>query len=223
MDPHHWPLYGLRLHTPRLELRLPGISRTDELAALAAGGVHDPAEMPFSAPWTDTAPEERGRATFQHVLRTIAEWRPEDWTLSLAVLHEGTVIGRQDIFATDFAVTRETETGSWLGVAHQGQGFGTEMRAAVAHLAFAGLGARSVTSGAFMENGRSLGVSRRLGYRPDGVRTVAVRGEARTLQRLRLDRAAWEERRTVPVEVRGLDACREMFGAPAPEPAPDHP
>ncbi|MFF7654669.1 GNAT family N-acetyltransferase [Streptomyces sp. NPDC007983] len=218
MDPHHWPLYGLRIHTPRLELRLPDLPRTDELAAVAAGGVHDPAEMPFSVPWTDAAPEERGRATFQHVLRTIAEWRPEDWTLSLAVLHEGTVIGRQDLLAADFAVTREAETGSWLGTAHQGRGFGTEMRAAVAHLAFAGLGARSLTSGAFVENGRSLGVSRRLGYRPDGLRTLAVRGEARTLQRLRLDRAAWEERRTVPVEVRGLEPCREMFGAtPAPE------
>ncbi|MFG2577958.1 GNAT family N-acetyltransferase [Streptomyces malaysiensis] len=212
MDSHYWPLYGLRLRTPRLELRLPDIPRLDELAAAAADGVHDPAEMPFSLPWTDAPPEERGRSTFQHVLRTIAEWRPEQWTLSLAVLHEGTVIGRQDLLATDFAVTREAETGSWLGAAHQGKGLGTEMRAAVTHLAFEGLGARSVTSGAMVENGRSLGVSRRLGYRPDGLSVVAVRGEARTLQRLRLGRAAWEEHRTTPVEIAGLEPCRPLFG-----------
>ncbi|MER7875154.1 GNAT family protein [Streptomyces solisilvae] len=212
MDSRYWPLYGLRLRTPRLELRLPDIPRLDELAAAAADGVHDPAEMPFSNPWTDAPPEERGRSSFQHVLRTIAEWRPEQWTLSLAVLHEGTVIGRQDLLATDFAVTREAETGSWLGAAHQGKGLGTEMRAAVAHLAFEGLGARSVTSGAMVENGRSLGVSRRLGYRPDGLSVVAVRGEARTLQRLRLDRAAWEEHRTTPVEITGLEPCRPLFG-----------
>ncbi|PNG97301.1 GNAT family N-acetyltransferase [Streptomyces malaysiensis] len=212
MDSHYWPLYGLRLRTPRLELRLPDIPRLDELAAAAADGVHDPAEMPFSNPWTDAPPEERGRSSFQHVLHTIAEWRPEQWTLSLAVLHEGTVIGRQDLLATDFAVTREAETGSWLGAAHQGKGLGTEMRAAVAHLAFEGLGARSVTSGAMVENGRSLGVSRRLGYRPDGLSVVAVRGEARTLQRLRLDRAAWEEHRTTPVEITGLEPCRPLFG-----------
>ncbi|QDL75721.1 N-acetyltransferase [Streptomyces malaysiensis subsp. malaysiensis] len=205
-------MYGLRLRTPRLELRLPDIPQLDELAAAAADGVHDPAEMPFSNPWTDAPPEERGRSSFQHVLRTIAEWRPEQWTLSLAVLHEGTVIGRQDLLATDFAVTREAETGSWLGAAHQGKGLGTEMRAAVAHLAFEGLGARSVTSGAMVENGRSLGVSRRLGYRPDGLSVVAVRGEARTLQRLRLDRAAWEEHRTTPVEIAGLEPCRPLFG-----------
>lgn len=36
MDPHFWPPYGLRLRTPRLELRLPGIPLLDELAAVAA-------------------------------------------------------------------------------------------------------------------------------------------------------------------------------------------
>ncbi|MBO3675242.1 GNAT family N-acetyltransferase [Streptomyces sp. NEAU-YJ-81] len=214
MDPHYWPLYGLRLRTPHLELRLPDIALLDELAAVAADGVHDPAEMPFSIPWTDAPPEERGRSSFQHLLGTIAEWRPEKWTLSLAVLYEGAVIGRQDLFATEFAVTREAETGSWLGAAHQGKGLGTEMRAAVAHLAFEGLGALSLTSGAMVENGRSLGVSRRLGYRPDGLSVVAVRGEARTIQRLRLDRAAWEEHRTTPVEMGGLEPCRTLFGAP---------
>lgn len=214
MDPHCWPLYGLRLRTPRLELRLPDIPLFDELAAVAADGVHDPAEMPFSVPWTDSPPEERGRGTFQHALGTIAEWRPEKWALSLVVLHEGAVIGRQDLFATEFAVTREAETGSWLGVAHQGKGLGTEMRAAVAHLAFEGLGALSLTSGAMVENGRSLGVSRRLGYRPDGLSVVAVRGEARTIQRLRLDRAAWEQHRTTSVEMAGLEPCRPLFGAP---------
>lgn len=218
MDPHVWPLYGLRVRTPRLELRLPDLPRLDELAAVAAEGVHDPAEMPFSIPWTDAAPEERGRATFQHVLRTVAEWRPEDWTLSLAVLHEGAVIGRQDLMARDFAVTREAGTGSWLGLTHQGRGLGTEMRAAAAQLAFEGLGAGWLTSGAMVENERSLGVSRRLGYRPDGLETVAVRGSARTLQRLRLDRAAWEEHRAIPVEVHGLEPCRALFGAPPPAP-----
>jgi hypothetical protein len=53
MDPRFWPLYGLRLTTPRLELRLPGLDLLDDLAAVAAEGVHDPAEMPFSLPWTD--------------------------------------------------------------------------------------------------------------------------------------------------------------------------
>ncbi|KAK1179162.1 GNAT family protein [Streptomyces sp. NBS 14/10] len=217
MELHYWPPYGLRLTTPRLELRLPDLELLDELAAIAAAGVHDPAEMPFSFAWTDNPPEQVGRSTFQHLLGTIAQWSPEKWTMSFVVLHEGKVVGRQDLFATDFAVTRQAETGSWLGLAHQGQGIGTEMRAAVAHLAFEGLGARSVISGAMLENARSLGVSRRIGYRPDGIEVLSVRGQARTIQRLRLERADWEARRTVPVEVAGLEPCLELFGVGAPD------
>ncbi|MEU5101551.1 GNAT family protein [Streptomyces sp. NPDC021354] len=216
MDPHYWPPFGLRLTTPRLELRLPDLALLDEMAALAATGVHDPAEMPFSIPWTDAPPEQVGRSSFQHLLGTIAEWRPEKWNMSLVVLREGKVVGRQDLFATDFAVTREAETGSWLGLAHQGQGIGTEMRAAVAHLAFEGLGARSVISGAMVENARSLAVSRRIGYRPDGIEVLSVRGQARTIQRLRLERADWEAHRAVPVRVTGLEPCLELFGAAEP-------
>lgn len=62
--------------------------------------------------------------------------------------------------AKDFAVTRQAANGSWLGPAHQGQGFGTEMQAAVLHLAFAGLGAAYAVSAAMTDNLGSLGVPR---------------------------------------------------------------
>ncbi|MFF2325576.1 MULTISPECIES: GNAT family N-acetyltransferase [unclassified Streptomyces] len=213
MKPQHWPLYGLRLRTPRLELRVPDLELLDDLASVAAEGVHAPDAMPFTVPWTDVPPTERGRAVFQHVLATVADWSVQDWALSLAVLHEGKVVGRQDMTAKDFAVTREVSSGSWLGLAHQGRGIGTEMRAAALHLAFAGLGARSAVSAAMIDNPRSLSVSRRLGYLPDGLEVAAVRGAPVTLQRLRLDRARWKECRAVEVSIEGLDRCREEFGA----------
>lgn len=212
MEAHIWPLYGLRITTPRLELRLPDLERLAELAALAAAGVHEEDRMPFSVPWTDTSPEERGRATFQHLLGTVAAWTPWDWSLSLAVSHEGTVVGRQDLGATHFAVTGEAHSGSWVGLAYQGRGIGTEMRAAVLHLAFEGLGARHLKSSAMTDNARSLRVSEKLGYRPDGLETVSVGGVARTQQRLRLDRAGWEAHRTVPVELHGLKPSLALFG-----------
>ncbi|WP_203593026.1 GNAT family protein [Streptomyces sp. SID9124] len=212
MKPDAWPLYGLRIRTPRLELRLPDLELLDELAAVGAGGVHAPDAMPFTVPWTDGPPAERGRAVFQHVLSTIAGWSADDWCLSLAVLHEGRVVGRQDLMAKNFAVTGQVETGSWLGLAHQGRGIGTEMRAAVLHLAFAGLGAAAAVSAAMTDNPRSLGVSRRLGYQPNGLSVTALRGEPVTLQRLRLERGQWEEHRTAEVAVEGLDGCRDMFG-----------
>jgi hypothetical protein len=74
-----------------------------------------------------------------------------------------------------------------------------------------------MTSAAMTDNPRSLGVSRRLGYRDDGVTTASVQGRPRTLQRLRVDRADWQAHRTVPVTVHGLtDGCRELFGLSLP-------
>ncbi|MFJ4847486.1 GNAT family N-acetyltransferase [Streptomyces sp. NPDC088733] len=213
MEEHVWPLYGLRITTPRLELGLPDLAGLARLAGVAAAGVHDEALMPFTVPWTDARPREREQATFQHVLGTVAAWRPEAWTLSLAVRCEGEVVGRQDLCADDFSVTRETRTGSWLGLAHQGRGIGTEMRAAVLHLAFEGLGAHCVTSAAMTDNPASRRVSDKLGYRFDGLDVAAVQGAARTLHRLRLDRADWEAHRSVPVEIHGLKPCRDLFGA----------
>lgn len=209
-----WPLYGLRVTTPRLELRLPDLELLEQLAAVAAAGVHEADAMPFAFPWTDGGPQKRARGTFQHLLGTISGWRPESWELSLVVLHEGEVVGRQDMKASDFAVTGEIGTGSWLGLAHQNKGIGTEMRAAVTHLAFEGLQARTLTSGAMTDNHRSLAVSRKLGYQDDGVELLAVRGERRTVRRLRLDRPSWQAHRKVPVELHGLEPCRELFGLP---------
>ena len=55
---------------------------------------------------------------------------------------------------------RSVATGSWLGLRHQGHGIGKEMRAAVLHFAFAGLGAIEALSGAWDDNKPSLGVER---------------------------------------------------------------
>ncbi|MEV5510305.1 GNAT family N-acetyltransferase [Streptomyces orinoci] len=214
MESRYWPLYGLVLTTPRLELRLPDLELLTGLADAAAQGVHDEAAMPFSVPWSDAPPEERGRSVFQYTLGTIAEWRPERWVLSLAVVHQGEPVGVQGLNGTGFAVTREASTGSWLGLAHQGRGLGTEMRAAVLHLAFAGLGARFMTSSAMTDNPASHRVSEKLGYRPDGLETAGVQGRCRTLRRWRLSREDWEERRTVPVRVQGLESCHQLFGLP---------
>src|SRR6266480_3863974 len=47
----HWPLLGLRLITPRLELRLPIGEELGDLADLAAEGMHDPGSRPFLVSW----------------------------------------------------------------------------------------------------------------------------------------------------------------------------
>ncbi|MFG1996698.1 GNAT family N-acetyltransferase [Actinoplanes sp. NPDC048988] len=207
----HWPLYRLVLRTPRLELRLPGDELLAELAQLAAGGVHDPAVQPFTAAWTDAPADEIARGVLQWNWRLRADWSPRKWELGLVAIAGDRVVGTQGIGAEDFAVLREVGTGSWLGRGHHGRGYGTEMRAAVLELAFAGLGAEFATSEAFADNHASYAVSRKLGYADDGLSRHAVRDRVATGRRLRLDRAAWEAARSIPVQVEGLDLCRGMF------------
>jgi RimJ/RimL family protein N-acetyltransferase len=206
---------GLRLRTPALELRWPRPGDLDALADLAALGVHDPDVQPFTAAWTDVPPDERARSTMQYHWSRWASWTPSDWTLEFAVISDGEVAGTQGLGGRDFAVLREVHTGSWLGRRYQGHGIGTQMRAAVLHLAFEGLGAQHAASGAFEHNAASLGVSRKLGYRDDGIERHAVRGHPAVLQRLRLTRADWQAARSVPVEIRGLEPCLPFFGLPA--------
>jgi RimJ/RimL family protein N-acetyltransferase len=209
----HWPLLDLRLSTPRLELRLPADDELAALADLAAEGVHDPGRMPFLVPWTDLPPAERARSVVQHHWLRRGNWSPSHWSLNLAVLHGGRVVGLQTLDARDFAVLREVSTASWLGLRFQRRGIGTEMRAAVLHLAFAGLGALHAVSGAFDDNPGSYTVSLRNGYRPDGTERAVVRGRPVTVRRLRLDRERWQEHARVPVAVEGLPPCLALFGA----------
>jgi RimJ/RimL family protein N-acetyltransferase len=207
----HWPLLDLRLRTPRLELRLPTLDDLDNLADRSLEGVHAPDRMPFGFPWTAAPAAELPRNTIQYSLGELAAWRPDDWHATFAVVHEGETVGVQALRATEFATTREVATGSWLGLAWHGKGIGTEMRAAVLHLAFHGLDAETAVSTAFADNPASLAVSRKLGYWADGVDVRAVQGRRRVSRRLRLTRA--EFACPVEVEIHGLEACLADFGA----------
>ncbi|SFB43401.1 Protein N-acetyltransferase, RimJ/RimL family [Amycolatopsis marina] len=212
----HFPLFGLRLTTPRLELRLPSPEELGALADLAARGVHDADAMPFIVPWTDQPPAKVALSVVQHHWQQLGNWTPQDWSLDLAVFDSGVVVGQQSISAHNLAITREVRTGSWVGQPHQGRGIGTEMRAAVLHLAFAGLHAEEAISAAFDDNIASSAVSRKLGYQPDGVHRRAVSGRLTIEHRLRLTRASWEQQRTVPVRIEGLALCLPLLGLDAP-------
>lgn len=216
MRTEHWPLAGLRVRTPRLELRYPTDETLAELVDVAASGVHDPAEMPFLTAWTDRPPGEFERGFLQYHWGRRAEWAVADWELELAVMVDDRAVGVQGVLAKDFPVAREVGTGSWLGQPWQGQGIGREMRAAVLQLAFDGLGAEQATTGAFADNHASLAVTRALGYQPDGELWRVRRGQRVRECRFRMSRDAWLPRRRTDIEIRGLAACHDMFGVAVP-------
>jgi RimJ/RimL family protein N-acetyltransferase len=213
MAPPLWPLFSLRVVTPRLVLRPPTDDDFAGLLDAIDAGIHDPATMPFLVPWTDAPPDERRRRAVQHWWSLRASWSADDWHLSLAVFRDGVAIGMQSLMATQFPVLRSVTTASWLTRSEQGRGLGREMRAAVLHFAFETLGAAEAHSGAFPDNAASLAVSRALGYEPNGTRLAVRRGRAAEVQELRLTRDRWLECRPgLAVDIHGFDASRELFG-----------
>jgi RimJ/RimL family protein N-acetyltransferase len=206
------PLYGLRLWTPRLELRLGTRGELIEVHELAQQGIHPPDEMPFENPWTDRSGDEdfveRSVGFHETALR---EWRPERWSFNPLVFLSGRPIGSQGMRAEDFPTRREVDTGSWLGRAFQGEGIGTEMRTAVLELAFRELGARVALSASMLGNEASKRVSEKLGYEITGTSTSAPRGEPQQKFDLRIGRENWNP--PFPVEIEGAEACRGLFGA----------
>ncbi len=209
-----WPLFDLVVRTPRLELRLLREEEFADVVELVDGGIHDAGTMPFFVPWTDAEPQQRAREAAQWMWRHRANWSPDNWTFTGGVFVDGKAVGVQDLGAEHFRAVRSVETGSWLGRAHQGRGLGREMREAVLHLAFAGLGAEEALSGAFEDNVASIATSRSVGYEENGeARGHRRDGSGRTI-RFRMGRDAWERRRRADIEIVGLEGSLDMFVGP---------
>ncbi|SFB35143.1 GNAT family N-acetyltransferase [Cellulomonas marina] len=212
-----WPPSAVRVRSGDLELRYLDDELLLALADLASRGLHDEDRMPFLHPWTRGTPAEVARSVLTYQWAQRAALTPSRWSLELAVLHQGRAVGVQAMTTTDFPVLGAAETGSWLGREHQGRGLGRQMRHLVLHLLFEGLGARTATTSAREDNAASLGVTRALGYRPDGTADAAVEGMPARILRFRLDRADWDGRPPAlrpPVTTEGLEALRAFLPGP---------
>lgn len=198
-----------------VELRYLDDDLAMELARLASRGVHSPDTMPFDVPWTRGTPTEVARSVLTYQWGARSRLSPAHWALELGVLVDGVPVGIQALQADEFLVTRTLETGSWLGLEHQGAGIGTAMRLLALHLAFDGLGARAATTSAWEDNPASNAVTRKVGYERDGARTEVREGAPVEKLRYRLRREAWESRpatQRLDVTFHGLAATRTFLG-----------
>ncbi len=214
-----WPLAGVRVTSGDLELRYLDDTLLFDLARLAGQGVHGTDFMPFTVPWTRGTPTEVGRSVLAYQWGNRAGQKPEDWRIELGVVRDGEVLGIQGAYAKQFPVLRTVETGSWLGLAHQGAGVGTRMRLMMLHLLFDGLGTEIATTGAFSDNERSLGVTRRLGYAANGEERTLRDGTWGVTRRFTMTREQWDARPEglrPPVTLVGVDALREQLLPPDP-------
>lgn len=214
-----WPLFDLRIRTPRLEVRYVDDELCTELALLAARGIHDPEFMPFATPWSDAPSPELERNALQFQWRVRAETTPNHWNLNFATIVDGAVIGTTSLIADQFPILRQFETGSWLGREFQGKGFGKEMRIATLQLGFEGFFAEFATTGAYHDNGPSLGVTHSLGYAEAGRRRVVRRDAAAEMIGFHMPRSHWQQHvRRDDIELSGVEAARELLGISVPGP-----
>lgn len=185
----------------------------ERLVPVVRAGVADVAPLPFDDPISlyEDSPEREWR-WLRSIWRGRSRVEPGFWRLYFVVLVDGEPVGMQDLKGTDFTKFGTVSTFSWLAPGRRGQGIGREMRAAVLHLAFAGLGAREAESDAFIDNQASNQVSRALGYEPNGFDWDTRRGEAARIQRWRLTRDAWERVRRDDIELVGVAECLPALG-----------
>lgn len=210
MSHPHWPLLDLRITTGDLELRpLVEADLADVVRALPADLELDPSLPGFPVP------DEVRPAVVTHLeyWRAYGTWSPESWNVYLAARRDGQLLGLQGLEGDDFPTLRTVDTSSWLVPDARGSGLGKAMRRAVLSLAFDHLGARAAITSAWHDNSASLGVSRSLGYRPNGESFLARGDGVDTLVHLRMTAADWAASGGgAGITVEGVDACRPWFG-----------
>lgn len=209
-----YPPLNLQVQTPRLTLAGATDELLERLIPVVRAGVADPGPAPpFDDPMSLYADSpEREWRWLRAIWAGRARVEPGWWRLYFVVIADGEPAGMQDLIGEQFAALRTVSTFSWLAPDQRGRGIGTEMRAAVLHLAFAGLGAHEAASEAFADNHASHRVSQALGYEPNGTSWATRRGEAAPLTRWKLTRDRWDQTRRTDIGLTGVEDCLPVLG-----------
>ncbi|MFT4081085.1 MAG: GNAT family protein [Nocardioides sp.] len=212
----NYPLLDVRVSTPTLELRAATDELLDQLADLVRAGKTQADPPPYDDPMSfyEADPDRRVATWLRAIWRHRGNIAPDAWRLSFVVMVDGRPVGEQSLIGANFATLRTVTTFSWLSADERGRGLGHEMRAAILHLAFDGLGAAEAGSDAFVDNHGSNAISRGLGYEPNGSDWATRQGEPALLNRWRLTRDTWERQRRDDIRLHHLEACQALLPLP---------
>jgi RimJ/RimL family protein N-acetyltransferase len=208
-----YPPLNLEVRTPRLTLAGATDDLLERLIPVVRAGVVAPDASPFDDPMSlyEDSPEREWR-WLRGVWAGRAKAGRPWWRLYFVVMVDGEPAGMQDLIGADFTRFGSVATFSWLDPLLRARGLGKEMRSAVLHLAFAGMGAREATSEAFTDNDASNGVSRTLGYEQNGTDWASRRGQVAPLDRWRLTRERWSRTARDDIELIGVPECLPVLG-----------
>lgn len=213
-----WPPFGLTLTHEDLHLReatdddVLALAGIVERGIVAAGSEHFMPYLLLDRPDTEAA---RYAKFVQYHWGRRGSFAPDKWDLCFAIVVDGRVVGCQSAHTRSYQVLRDVHTGSYLTPSVHGRRIGSRMRAMVLELFFGHLGALSACSGYMTGNDRSLKVSTRLGYEPDGVELYDVGGRRLESNRVRVTRERWLEHRPAwldAVILTGVEGLRGFVG-----------
>ncbi|MFD1338922.1 GNAT family N-acetyltransferase [Microbacterium lemovicicum] len=204
----------VRVTTPRIELAGATDDLLGELQHVVWEGKATADPAPYDDPMSlyEADPDVRVRKWLQGVWRGRGSVTSDFWRVHFVVLVDGRAVGMQDLIGDQFGTYGTVASFSWLSSDMRRQGVGTEMRQAILHFAFEGVGATEATTEAFLDNSGSNGVSRSVGYEENGVGWATRRGEPGLMQRWRLTRQDWMRRRRDDIDLHGMAECRESLG-----------
>ncbi len=205
-----WPLFGLRLAVGELTLRPFTEADLEQLC----DALPDDVELnPDATKYDIDADAGRRTVVHQDYWRAMGTWTPSSWRLNFVVHRGDELVGAQELEGNDFPTLRTVDTASFLVRGARGQGVGKLMRRAVLSLGFGPLGAQYAITSAWPDNLASLGVSRSLGYLPNGLQRHRRDDGVDDLVHLRLSREAWlASGLSDGVRIDGFEACRPYFG-----------
>jgi RimJ/RimL family protein N-acetyltransferase len=208
-----YPLLDVRVSTPTLELRSATDELLDQLADVVRAGKTHAEPAPYDDPMSfyEPDPDLRVRKWLQSIWRRRGSVEPDFWRLYFVVVVDGRPVGEQTLTGVNFASLGTVTTFSWLSVDERGRGIGREMRAAILHLAFDGLGAKEANSDAFVDNRASNAISQGLGYQPNGYDWATRQGEPAQLNRWRLTKESWERQRRRDIQLHDIEACHAIL------------
>ena len=174
MPSQHWPLFDLRITTPRFEFRYPDRRRPLRARRPPPRRYPRPFDHAIHRPWTRIESPELEHNALRYWWSRRAGV-PDDWSLNFRVFVNGESSACKTSAPKHFTITCTVTTGSWLVQRAQGHGIGKAMRAAVLHLVFAGLDAVEAYTDVFEDNPSSLGVRARSAMNRTGT-SVRSRG-----------------------------------------------
>ncbi|WP_371407301.1 GNAT family N-acetyltransferase [Kribbella sp. NBC_00662] len=203
-----YPLLDVRVSTPRLELRGATDELLGELAEVVRAGKTDAEPPPYDDPISlyEPDPDQRVAKWLRAIWRGRGKVEPDAWRLYFVAVVDGRPVGMQDLIGVNFSTLGTVTSFSWLSADERGRGLGREMRAAILHLAFEGLGAKEAGSDAFVDNHGSNAISQALGYEPNGTDWATRLGKPALLNRWRLTRDNW--RRRADIQLHNIEACQ---------------